>query len=47
VSGEGREDQSLRHILIKLEGEDPRQKVFILIFYWKEWRGIQKEINVN
>lgn len=40
----GGEGQSLRNILIKLEGEDPRQKGFHYYFFsWKEWRGIQKK----
>lgn len=29
----GREGQSLRNILIKLEGEDPRQKGFHFIYF--------------
>lgn len=32
MSGGGREGQSLRNILIKLEGEDPRQKGFHYFF---------------
>lgn len=48
VSGGGREGQSLRNILIKLEGEDPRQKGFHYFFLnWKEWRGIQTNKNQN